>query len=632
MHRLIGTLAWFCVIAILGSARITIAQVYVAANGNDLADGSKAAPLATLAKAVAVARDKGIKHILVGGGSYYDTAVELTAADSGLTIEGASGQDVVLIGGVPLDGWAADGPFMAAKLPAGRAWDVRMLQVNGRLCNRARYPAKGVLQCLNKFDVRWLSSTDGGWQRKPTAEELSTLIYKDGDLPSDLELGNAEMTVYHSWDESCVGLCAQDKDAHTLMLSPPATYPPGAFHHHEYVLWNIRQGMTQPGQWYWDRVGGRIVYWPREGEDLAKMQAIVPTRQSIIQLRGTKDAPVKDIILRNLQLQVATVPLMAAGYGADKYPGAVNLASAQNVLIDQLTVQQVAGHGINTSLDAADACTGITVENCTISDCGAGGIYVGGAKTIIRNNLVKSIGRFYPSAIGIHRWGNDCLISHNEVHDTPYSAMAFSGQRVVIENNLLYDCMKVLQDGAAIYMFDSHNCIVRGNVVRAVRDTGNAGAGASAYYLDERCQDCTVESNLALNVLWPMHNHMARNNTVQHNIFISRSDMRVTFYRSTGYTIDGNVWYAAGKVRLEMGEGYQWHNNIIFSRGGKIETALLDMYVPRPAVPGAPGDTITDDPGFVDLPGGDCHFRDDSLAAKLGLKGLDAKMAGRQEK
>jgi hypothetical protein len=56
--------------------------------------------------------------------------------------------------------------------------------------------------------------------------------------------------------------------------------------------------------------------------------------------------------------------------------------------------------------------------------------------------------------------------------------------------------MKVLHDGAAIYLFAARNCVLRGNVARDIVDTG--GYGASAYYLDERSTGCVVERNLSL--------------------------------------------------------------------------------------------------------------------------------------
>jgi hypothetical protein len=73
------------------------------------------------------------------------------------------------------------------------------------------------------------------------------------------------------------------------------------------------------------------------------------------------------------------------------------------------------------------------------------------------------IGLSYPSAIGIYRGGNGNLVSHNEVHNCSYSAINYGGRSNIVENNLLYDCMKVLHDGAAIYMFAARDCILRQN-------------------------------------------------------------------------------------------------------------------------------------------------------------------------
>ena len=44
----------------------------------------------------------------------------------------------------PIDGWVKEGEFWTAELDeiADGYWDFRMLQVNGRMCPRARLPAR----------------------------------------------------------------------------------------------------------------------------------------------------------------------------------------------------------------------------------------------------------------------------------------------------------------------------------------------------------------------------------------------------------------------------------------------------------------------------------------------------------
>ena len=65
-----------------------------------------------------------------------------------------------------------------------------------------------------------MSTTGGGWQRRPTHEELTTLQYRTGDLGDWLETTNAEITVFHMWDESCVGVAGHYLARRTLTLAP----------------------------------------------------------------------------------------------------------------------------------------------------------------------------------------------------------------------------------------------------------------------------------------------------------------------------------------------------------------------------------------------------------------------------
>ena len=245
-------------------------------------------------------------------GEYFDTGVTLTEPDSDLTIESADDGQATLVGGVVLSGWAKDGDrFWSAPLPAGRTWNVRMLQVNGRFCPRARYPEKGRLTHLSKFDGGWQGTYGGRWRHKPTHEQLTTMKYKKGDLPADLDINNAEVTVFHSWDETITRITKDDKDTGTLTFDPPLGYPPGAFGSKTYCLWNIKQGMTKPGQWYFDRTASRIVYWPLPGEDMAKAKVLVPTQQVVVRLRGAKN-----VTLRGFSVAVTTVRFVAGDFAA----------------------------------------------------------------------------------------------------------------------------------------------------------------------------------------------------------------------------------------------------------------------------------------------------------------------------
>jgi len=469
-----------------------------------------------------------------------------------------------------------------------------------------------------------MSTTGGGWKRQPTPDELTQLRYPPGQLGDWLSLSNAEITVYHMWDESRVGLAAHDPAARLLRLNPEPGHPPGAFGVKKYVLWNLREGMTEPGQWYHDRASNRLVYWPKPGQDMAKVPVIAPTRQTIIRLQGRPDAKVKTITLKGLSLAVTTAPLQTGGFAADRFDGAITLAYTEQCSLLGLKINRVAGHGIL----ARTPDFGTRVQDCEINDCGAGGIYVGGTNCVIYNNHVHGIGRIYPSAIGIYRGGRRDRVAHNEIHDCSYSAINYGGEGNVIENNLIYDCMNVLHDGAAIYLFAGRNCLVRRNLARDIVDAG--GYGASAYYLDERCQGCRVEENIAWRVGWPSHNHMATNNVIRNNFFLVPGDAKWTFPRSAGFTVEKNILLATGTIRIENPAAVtNWSGNLFFSANDKIEWITLRDYTQRRSQTKPPSGVTIVDPEIPNWEQGRFDLAPNSPALKLGIRPLSGFKPGR---
>jgi hypothetical protein len=620
---------------------------FVAVNGNDSWSGRMTkpnlgrtdGPFATLEAACKAARRLGTeqsRRVVVQGGQYFlDKPLVLTDRDAGLSIESASGAKVCLYGGRKVVGWKRDGEkFYSAELPGVKAcpersrrnksWDFRVLVVNGRFCRRARLPEKGYFKHLSSFNVPWMSSTGGGWKRKPTNEELTTLKYRPEDIGPWLDVNNAEVTVYHMWDESLVGLAAVDTKSGTLTFASPSGHPPGAFGVKKYVVWNVREGMTRPGQWYLDRTAGKLVYWPLPGEDMAKAVVFAPTIESIIQIQGTRDKPAKDITVRGLTLSVTTTPLKAGGFGAGKFDGAISVASAQNCRLLELEIVNVGGQGIKASG------SGLRIERCNVHHTGACGIRCSGTSNVVIDNHIHDVGLTYPSAIALQGGGRDCEISHNEVHETPYTAINWGGQNNRIEHNLIYHAMQELHDGAGIYCFAGKGLILRGNFIRDIIDTG--GYGASAYYLDERSENCLVEGNLSVGIVRPSHNHMAKNNTIRNNVFISDADARLTFPKSSNYTVEKNVICAKGNIILENPDAVTaLRNNVFFSTEGTVQCRKLKNYSRAGSyqLKAEEGNLLVD-PLIVEFEKGAVRFAPDSPVGKLGIKPIDVSGAGRR--
>jgi hypothetical protein len=610
---------------------------FVAPNGNDSWSGREPTPnsdrtdgpFATVHAACKTAQKLGMgkprKIMLQQGYYFFDEPLVLTDKDAGLTIESAPGAKAVLHGGKKITIWKTDGQkFYSVTLPGvkEKTWDFRCLVVNGRFCPRARLPEKGFFEHLSSFNVPWMTSTGGGWKRKPTNEELTTLKYRPEDLGPWLDTNNAEIAVYHMWDESLVGVSAIDTESHTLTFSTPSGHPPGAFGVKKYIVWNVREGMTQPGQWYLDRTLGKLVYWPLPGEDMNEADIVAPTIETIIQIKGTRDNPARNITIRGLTLSVTTTPLKAGGFGAGRFEGAVSLVSAEDCRLVDLEIVNVGGQGVKASGQ------GLSIERCHVHHTGACGIRFHGTAANISNNRIHDVGLTYPSAIALQGGGNDALISHNEVHDTPYTAINCGGQNNHIENNLIYRAMQQLHDGAGIYCFAGNGLVLRGNFIRDIIDTG--GYGASAYYLDERSENCLVEGNLSIGVVRPSHNHMAKNNTIRNNVFISNEDARLTFPRSSNYILENNIIQAKGKIIFEGPDAIiTLRNNVLFSATGQVECQKLERYSRAGSYPLKPENgNLFADPLLVEFAKGRVKVAGDSPVAKLDIKLIDVSGAG----
>ncbi len=607
--------------------------LHLAATGSDpTGDGSRRRPFASLSRAIEQARRCGAakRRIVVGDGAYHDVEATLEAADSGLEIVAAPGASPAFYGGQPVRDWREEGggsPFWTAPIAGAREGlrDFRALVVNGRFAPRARFPEEGKIKHASTFPVRWMSTTKGGWERRPTEQELTTLKLVPGILPEGISEKNAELTIYHSWDESLVGIKHWDRAAGLITFSTPAGHPPGAFAIQDFTVWNVREGMTAPGQWYLDREHGRVVYWPLPGEKLEALDVLAPTRSTVLRLAGTAEAPVRGVRLKGLAFGVTTTPLRSGGFGARAFDGAIGGQYAHGLRLEQVTVRWAGGQGVKIEKSDGVRCTA-----CTIQDLGAGGALLSGRGGVVTGTLIHHNGLTYPSAIGLSVSGERFHLHHNTIHHTPYSALVIDGSRHRIEHNRFHHVMEILEDGAAIYAGGLKHSVVRGNYTYEVRE-----AHAHAYYLDEQCADSLVAKNVSVGVYWPIHNHMAWACLLRDNVCLHEKVMRISFFNCDNFTLAHNVF--AGQDALIVDTSYTGvrtlRGNCFYSRTGSVRWEFHDRLPSlernagsTPALPRNQGSVVVN-------PGCRCEngvivYEDRALAEKLRLPALDMRGAG----
>ncbi len=484
------------------------------------------------------------------------------------------GYGAILAGGTAVS-WKREGEDLVCE--TGLNIPARVLVVNGSLRTRARYPDTGFAEHDTVFDVPWMSTTGGGWKRKPTHEELSAVTVKPGAVKG-LTLDSAEITLIHSWDDSLLTVASVEGDK--IIFVQESGHPAGSFGVRKYCLWNLPEAFTGKGTFYHDIKAGKIRYKPLDGED-ERTPAYLPTGYSIFDIKETAGHSE----IEGFELTVTDTPRVTAGFGAQAMPGAVEISGGlTGCRLHDIKIKAVGGYGIkgHGTLESND------FFNLEISGTGAGGVslYSGITrdKSVLRDSHIRHTGFYYPSAIGIA--AGNIHILRNHVHHTTYSIINCGGDDFSVEGNILHDGMEVLNDGAAIYSFGSHRGIMRGNLAYNMKPSGGEGLRI-AYYLDETASDWLVENNAAIGCAYPNHNHMCGNHLYRHNLFVNNDgDMKITLQRSRSITYTGNVFIASGDIVFHTPDDgiAGFTGNRIHSADGTVKRNRLADYAGSAAV------------------------------------------------
>ena len=516
--------------------------------------------------------------------------IALDERDTGLTLRGSGKQECCLDCGTEITGWSKR-PDLLWECEIPKGIEPRMLAkiIDGKLEIRERscYPSNGTLTNLDKTDVQWMSSQFGGWNRKPSIEERSRMTVRPDDLPPSFSVENAEITQFHIWDESTTLVKSYNPQDGVIQFASPAEHPAGAFDRHGYVIRNTMAGMEKPGCWMFDRTASKIIYHPLPDEEATGPQDYrIPVLENAIHISGTTN-----ITLDNLTIRGANSNTMTPGLRAINPPGAIYADKSTSLTLSNIRILQCAGQAIKTM-----QCKELHISNCTISDCGAGGILcMESMPATIEDNTIFRIGRLNYSAPAITAGGksllvyvqdgsvpeeDSCLVKNNIIEDAPYCGICCCGGPHCIEGNTVSNVMLKLHDGGAIYVSRGYKTVLRGN--KAYKIGSLEDSTCHAYYLDELSCDCLVENNIALECVSPFHAHKSVDCTLRSNRFFSSSALKMGFLNCCNYHLLGNVMMAMKKITFyNMNEHvFAERNDEVYSPEGPCEFLPVTWHQP----------------------------------------------------
>ncbi len=562
--------------------------VYVSPSGDDSATGTAAAPVATLTKAIDIALD-GVEiydgldiHINLYGGEYYlSSTLEITdkllrQQEVNLFIEAVEGECPVLSGGEPVANWSVagnisglpdvgTGKILEASMPSTK-YSLRQLWVNG---NRVPLASNHDDLSLSRLICR---DSDGDGLVIPALDITFS-------RPESLE-----MTIIQDWAMNILRVKSLKTEGERTYVKfqpteaeiefkrpwPILRASEDSYSNHFFKLSNAIELLNRPREWYNDNENGKLYYWPAKGEDTDNILAVAPRLETVVAIKGTPGNPVRNITFRGVTFSHSTwtrpaeaghIALQAGQFLYDAYskqtatannvawvgrPAAgVSVEYAENISFENCRFE----HFGSTGLDFVSGVKGATVRGSVFNDIGGNGILAGffgdedfevhqawnpaDARLVCDNILIDNN---YISHPGVDDYGclaiavgyaSDVTISHNEIFDTPYSAINMGWGWVKDESvmrnnhikaNYIHSFSNKMRDSGAIYTLSSQpNSSIESNRIEGVGDPHTNPVmwdmrhSQFDIYTDEGTDYYTVKNN------WCERGEISRNQNGSHN-------------------------------------------------------------------------------------------------------------------
>jgi len=461
--------------------------------------------------------------------------LQLTTADSGLSEHplrwhAAPGAHPVWVGSRAVTGQKRGALWVFAIDPGD---DLSSIYRNGE----RRRPSRTAACSGCKVDAQGLSDIPPEIMRRLQVGSMMALHARWRDFHCAVTaLGEGRVTLA----QPCWHNAALDSHNDWAVASPVGKYYHG-------VDWfeNLLGEPVEPGSYTVDAARHELLYRPRADESSQPAVIEVPVAEQLLQLDGTRDAPVHDLTFSGITFAYAgwRKPLSGDGYvslqagylvdgqeadgkprsstpdngeGMTRIGAAVQVDAGLDIVFDRTTFAHLAAAGVAF----AKGTHGAAVINSHFFDLGGGAIFAGdieghpahaddkSSNFVFDNNTIEHVAQTYRDNVAIMAgFVNGIEIRSNTISDLPYSGISvgwgwnYEGTAPVessihIVANRIERVMLQLADGGAIYTQAAStpgtSCIVRNDI-----DMRHSGEG-NGIYLDEHSVHYDVEHNVVL--------------------------------------------------------------------------------------------------------------------------------------
>ena len=589
--------------------------------------------------------DEAIEIVFGDGIHRLDGALRLGPEDSGtetgpLRLIAAEGAKPVISGGRKIGGFKVR--------PDGR-WETQVegpafeqLWIDGRRAVRSREPDTGFFRMKGVKEDK----VDGKVRQTVELEDDAARWLRD--LKGEA-LGKVQMLAYHKWDNTRRFI--EKVEGNSFSTSGAEMNPGNRWDAKSGLIFeNLEAGLDEPGEWFLSP-SHTLTYLPRPGEDPSKVDVVAPVTERLLVIDGHPDAKLKHVEIRGLTFQDAGWICPPGGFepaqAAAPIEAVIQIDHAEDVTIRDCEIAHTGLYGIWLR----DGCRGNHIEHCYLHDLGAGGVRIGNMEqgkdsggNTLENCIIRDGGKVFPCAVGL--WighSGDNTTSHNEISHFAYTGVSV-GWRWGYEsseaksnkidfNHIHHIGNGLLSDMGGIYTLGpSEGTELKNN---RIHDIVSYDYGGWGLYNDEGSTGILLENNLVYRTTTGgYHQHYGKENVIRNNIFAFARDQQLQFTRPEAHVSfhftrnivlwdKGLLWGGGsqGKGNIDSERNLYWRTD-----GGEIDCFGMKFEDWRRA--GHDLESVVADPGFVNAAAGDFHFKDPSVAAKIGFKPFDPDAAG----
>ena len=502
-------------------------------------------------------------------------------------------KNTVIQGCAKIDGWVAEGNGVFS---TRAEYDADALYINGEKYQMARFPKYNPnIRIFGGFSRDVLSKAKADEWKNPKGAYIHAMHR-------------------HNWGGFSYEVTGKDENGCLTYIGGWQNNRQMGMHSDFKYIENVREEMTLPGEWYFDKENKRVyvILKPEHSIDSAE----ICVNSSFFVFKGCKNVSLENVKIRRAKrtFMLTDEPLLRSDWTIYR-GGAIYFTNSRDCSVSKCSLFDIGTNGV--FVDGKNS--NITVSKCHFKDLGASGVCFVGKPSCVRSPLFEATesqsflvidkkrgpkGNAYPKKCAVE----DCLIEHVGIVEKQATGVEISmSYGISVINTSIYDASRAginISEGT----FGGH--IIDGcDVFDTVKETGDHGSfnswGRDRFWhlsdleqseihkyafldcnksvirnsrfrcdrgwdidLDDGSSNYEIYNNLCLNGGIKLREGFGR--YVHNNITVNNSIHMHVWYENCGDVVENNIIFTEYQpILMEHGFGKSIDFNVLYSRNTK---------------------------------------------------------------